>query len=208
MTDLVAAAVQAAQMADPNGINTELTRVLLTVVLAEGFEMQDAADIVARIFPKGYNAMAELAKAQQAGMPQQPGAPGQGGTNFFGPGATDQPPNPENAYGAPQTATPPEKVPGAQEGVFYYIEGGKLIEARAPEQEWEVPPLLIVGRHGHPVLLPGTPRGGSREATVPLHNGRIVTVSRDFDRDVRGATMDALASMDMHRMSESDNGNH
>lgn len=210
MTDLVAACVQAAQMADPNGINTELTRVLLTIVLAEGFEMQDAADVVDRIFPKGYNAIEELQKAQQAGMPpQQAGPPGQQGTNFFGPGATDLPANPNNAYGAPQTATAPEDVPGAQEGAFYYIEGGRLIEARAPQQtDWEVAPVLVIGRHGHPVLLPGTPRGGAREGTVPMHNGRINSVSRDFDRDLRGVTMDALASLDMDRMSESRNGSH
>lgn len=191
--DLVAAAAQTATMADPNGLNTELTRVLLTLILSEGFEMLDAADVVDRIFPKDYDPMAELAKAQ--GQMGGAGGPQASQPNFFGPGATDQPADPANAYGAPKRATAPEKVPGAQEA---YIEemlrrGGLLLEAAEPE--WEVPPMIAVGRAGQPIYLPGKVRGGVREGQVPMRVApRISGLLRDFDRDVSAATIDALAA--------------
>jgi hypothetical protein len=198
MADLVAAAVQTAQMADPNGLNVELTRVLLTLVLAEGFEMQDASDVVDRIFPKGYDPMAALQAAQGGGGPGQPPGrtAGQGGaqTNFFGPDATDLPADPSNAYGARSRSQNPEDVQGAQEGVWL-----PLAEA---DDDWEVPPLVAVGRAGQPVLIPGRTRGGMREGRVPMRvNGRVTSAAREFDSDVRGVAMDALAALDMDRVS-------
>jgi hypothetical protein len=208
MTDLVAAAVQTATMADPNGLNVELTRVLLTVILAEGFEMQDAADVVDRIFPKGYDPMAALQQAQGGGAAGPPGAAGApAAPNFFGPQATDQPASPANAYGAPNRATPPEKVPGAQEGYWVRTADGVVLMESA-EVEWETPPSVIVGRAGQPVLLPGKVRGGMREGRVPMRvNGRVAIAARDFDKEVTGVTMDALAELDMGRGVVVVNGN-
>lgn len=74
MVDLVGAVAQTAQVFDPNNTNTELSRVLLTLILGEAFEMQDPADIVESIFPEGY--VDPAVAAAQAAAQQPP--PGQG----------------------------------------------------------------------------------------------------------------------------------
>ena len=54
MSDLVGAVVQIAQTFDPNNTNPELSRALLTIVLGEGLEVQDPADLVDQVLPKGH----------------------------------------------------------------------------------------------------------------------------------------------------------
>jgi hypothetical protein len=77
--DLVTAAQLTAQAFDPNNTNTELSRVLLTVILGEGFEIEDPAGAVERIFPQGYE---DPAVAAAEGQPGQ--SAGGGGGNPFG----------------------------------------------------------------------------------------------------------------------------
>ena len=93
MTDLSAVIASTAQTFDPNGTNVEMSRILLTILLGEGLEVQDPSDVVDRIFPEGY---ADPALAGMMGGPQPPpsaqAAPGPDG---------QQHPEPQNPYGAP-----------------------------------------------------------------------------------------------------------
>jgi hypothetical protein len=179
MGDYVTAAVAVAQAFDPNNTNPELSRTLLTMILAEAFEMADASDIVDRIFPPGYMPPELAAMQQQQGMNgSQP--------NFFSPEAIDQPPDPENAYGAPKRATAPEDV-----------------RAQEAADEWEQPPRVTLGRNGQPVYWPGRrkPQAGDvAPQTDTRMQGRIVDLDRLYDEEVRATTMEALAERDMDRL--------
>jgi hypothetical protein len=123
--DLVTAAQVTAQAFDPNNTNTELSRTLLSVVLAEAFEIEDPAGAVERIFPKGY---VDPATAQQ--LPNTPGgSSGMGGgmgefspDGFGGGGGFGQDPNngysqgfgAGNPYGAVSSSQAPEDAMEAQ----------------------------------------------------------------------------------------------
>jgi hypothetical protein len=198
MGDIVGACAQLAQMADPNGENVELTRTLLTYAFQEALEMPDAADAVDRIFPKGYQPLSVTAMKQQMiqsaatspvgeSPPGQP--PSQNGRNFFGPEAEGEVSDPTIAhqYGTKTGGTRPEQMP---------------ITEAAEDEEWETPPLTMIGRYGQPVVIPGKRRSGSRGPfTMP---GRGVQVTREFDREARAVTMDALAELDMNRLVPKD----
>lgn len=108
MTDLVTACSSLAQTFDPNGTNIELSRVLLTVALGEGLEMEDPAEVVERIFPEGYeDPMLKAALAQQEQQAVQP-APSTGG---FGSGADPQPTDvANNPYSAPMQSKPADSL--------------------------------------------------------------------------------------------------
>jgi hypothetical protein len=119
--DLVTAAQLTAQAFDPNNTNTELSRTLLEVVLAEAFEIEDPAGAVERIFPKGYvdpvqSAQLAAAPGGGGGQPETgefspEGGGGSGGMDGFG-----QDPNngvsqgfgAGNPYGAAQSSQAPE----------------------------------------------------------------------------------------------------
>lgn len=127
--DLVTAAQLTATAFDPNHTNTELSRTLLGVVLAEAFEIEDPAGAVERIFPKGY-----VDPAASMMLPNAPGggggggpmssmgefAPGSGGD--FGHGGFGEDANNEysqgfgagNPYGATQSSQSPEDAMEAQ----------------------------------------------------------------------------------------------
>lgn len=182
MSDLVGAATQTAQMADPNGENVELTRTLLMLILSEGFEMQDASDVVDRIFPKGYVPLAVQAMQAQMDQQAQPGVPAPPGTPRAGgdqqpPGATDVPPDETNPYGAPAEATAPENVPGAQEAL----------------REAAHVPTMLVGRNGGIISIPGA------RATRP---SRAVGAGAEFEREARVATVGEIAKLDMDRIGD------
>lgn len=110
MTDLVTSVQNIAQTFDPNNTNVELSRILLTVALGDGLELEDPAGAVEKIFPEGYVDPA-LAAAQQ----QQQQDPRFG---EFGPqqqtgaiGADGQRHQEGNAYGAPSQASSPDDMP-------------------------------------------------------------------------------------------------
>lgn len=186
MGEVVSAANTVAQFADPNNTNPELTRTLLTIVLAEAFELQDAPDVVDRIFPKGY-VPPELAQmlGQQAPPGRQPGTP-----NFFGPESTEElPADVGNAQGATPYGTKSR---------------GTLPEEMAQEAEVEeVPPLVTVGRAGQPVFWPGRakPRVGDVPPQVERRvAGRVGDLDRDWEREVRAVSMETLAKASMNRL--------
>ena len=119
MSDLVGAVVQIAQTFDPNNTNPELSRALLTIVLGEGLEVQDPADLVDQVLPKGridplLQMQMEAAKAAQAG----PVGFGVAGEEQM-PGGADG-----NTYGAPMNSPPPERRRSGpyatQESEFHY----------------------------------------------------------------------------------------
>lgn len=188
MGDVVTAAMQTAQFADPNGENTKLTKILLTWVLTEGFEMQDAGTLVDEAFPAGYvplsvQAMQSQLQGLQAPPDQTQGGDGGSGGNFFSPDATAQPADPGNAYSAKKRATNPEDV-RVQEATDMLT--------------------VIVGRNGMPLAMPG-----SRSRSAFIDNGqksRMSSLDRDFESEVRGDTMEALADLDMGRSNGNGNG--
>lgn len=193
MGDVVNAASLAAQFADPNGENTQLTKILLTWVFSEGFEMQDAAGLVEEAFPKGYVPLSVQAMKQQldAGVaPPQPAGQqpddgsGDGGGNFFSPDATSMPADPGNAYGAKKRATNPEDVP-VQEAADTLM-------------------TAMLRRDGTPMVLTSPHR-----RSAFLDNGKAARSSElnvMFDREMRDDTIGALADLDMGRPTPNGNG--
>jgi hypothetical protein len=105
MGDLITALSNIAKTFDPNNTNLELSKLLLGIALGEGLEVEDPGAAVERVFPEGY-----VDPAVQASMaPQLP--PGSFGAvpPPVGPDGQRHP-NPDNPYGAPMTAQPPEMV--------------------------------------------------------------------------------------------------
>jgi hypothetical protein len=129
LTDLVGAAAQTAQVFDPNGTNIELSRILLTIILGEGFELEDPASAVEAIFPEGYQDPAILAAQEQARAMQasadaaaafaQQGPPQSAGSRQLGGDTT---------YGAKGGAVPAERQPIMQSLVIRDREGNVLRE--------------------------------------------------------------------------------
>jgi hypothetical protein len=121
LTDLVNSVTNIAKTFDPNGTNMELSRILLNVVLGEGLELSDPAEIVDTVFPPGYEDPA-MAMMQQQGGASPPGVPGM---TMLGPG--QQPPgtpDEANPYSAPMQASDPNANPyGAMmEGTYRAME--------------------------------------------------------------------------------------
>jgi hypothetical protein len=113
MGDLITAVSTVAKTFDPNATNMELSRLLLGIALGEALEVEDPGAAVERVFPDGYVDPA-VAAALGGGAPGAPGAtlPPGGFTPVAGPVGADgqQHPNPDNPYGAPMQAQPPEVV--------------------------------------------------------------------------------------------------
>lgn len=99
MTDLVGAVANVARTFDPNNTNPELSRILLAIVLGEGFEQEDPQALVDRILPEGYEDPA-VAAARQAAQQQQQPPPPEGA-----PGADGEYHDAENPYGAPMQSS-------------------------------------------------------------------------------------------------------
>jgi hypothetical protein len=107
MADLITGVANIAKTFDPNNTNLELSKLLLGIALGEGMEVEDPAAAVERIFPDGYVDPAVQAATAAAG------APPDGLLPFPGPGVGpdgQNHPNPDNPYGAPMQAQPPEAV--------------------------------------------------------------------------------------------------
>lgn len=107
LADLVSAATNVARSFDPNNTNLELSRVLLQIVLAEGFEVQDPAGLVKRIYPDGYvdPAVQAAQQAQEQGGAQAPPALEPGAEGADGDRHAEA-----NPYGAPMRAQDAEDV--------------------------------------------------------------------------------------------------
>ncbi len=171
MGDLVNSAATVARTFDPNNTNPELSRTLLTLVLGEGFEMQDPADVVDRIFPEGYVDPA-VAAAQAAAASPFGAAPG--GGNMFGPEAAGEPvpgdgaPQGEaNPYSVKQKGTPPERM---QQAAITRGRDGEAVEWLGESRRME--------------QLPETVR-----ARV---NGRNRELDQQYDDEVRAIALDAF----------------
>lgn len=125
MNDLLGGIQTIAQTFDPNNTNVELSRILLNVALGDALELQDAGDLVQRIYPEGYVdpavAAAQGAAGGEGGDPNDFGPFGPGADGGGAPAASGAPPSGSvgadgrrhqegNAYGAPQRARAPEEV--------------------------------------------------------------------------------------------------
>lgn len=201
MTDLITGVTTVAQTFDPNNTNPELSRALLTIALAQGFEVQDAPDLVDKIIPKGYvdpMVKAQLAAAQAGQMlpGQQPG------------GQQDQQPETDegNPYSAPMQSTMPEDQSGiydASEAVFddrNRLQGMWITNRRGERVYYPAP--------GRKRLEEGSYHGGvilSRERTRPMNDvvdepteaqarGDIADAQRLFGEEVAARALDALDS--------------
>lgn len=106
MVDLITAIGNVARTFDPNNSNMELSKTLLTLALGEAFEMQDPAEAVERIFPKGYVDPAVAAAQAAAGLGANPddAASNEEGAPTGGDGQDQS----ENPYGAPVKGSTPE----------------------------------------------------------------------------------------------------
>ena len=132
MGDLIGAIMNIARTFDPNNTNMELSRILLSVALGEGLELEDPAAAVEKIFPPGY---VDPAVAQAQGQGQGQENPFQnmtekpdGSIEFgeFSPGADGKMRSEANPYGAQQKATAPEDV--------YVAEAAALRDPRTKEK--------------------------------------------------------------------------
>jgi hypothetical protein len=108
MADLVGAVANIAKTFDPNATNMELSRVLLTIALGEGLEMDDPAEVVSKVFPEGYQdpaiSAAMAASRQQIPRPDETGP----FSGPFGQPPGGPPQGENNPYSAPMRARPPE----------------------------------------------------------------------------------------------------
>jgi hypothetical protein len=102
MGDVMNAISNIAKTFDPNNTNLELSKLLLGIGLGE-MDVEDPAAAVERIFPEGYVDPAVMAAA----VPMDPGAAAV--PPAVGPDGQRHP-NPDNPYGAPMQAQPPEVV--------------------------------------------------------------------------------------------------
>jgi hypothetical protein len=130
MSDLIQGIVAVAQTFDPNGTNTELSRVLLTIVMGEALEVQDPADVVDRVFPPGYldpALRAAAMQAQQQGDQQMPSGP-EGNTY----GAPMNPRKPEQLRSAPYQAQ--EAAANGSDGLDEHFDHGLDEPARRRAQ--------------------------------------------------------------------------
>lgn len=111
MTDLVTSLSTIAKTFDPNNTNLELSKLLLGIALGEALEVEDPGAAVERVFPEGYVDPA-VAAAMAAGGQADPSLPPGGFTPTAAQGAVgadgQRHANPDNPYGAPQAARPPE----------------------------------------------------------------------------------------------------
>lgn len=144
MGDLVTAGANIAKTFDPNNTNLELSKMLLAILLGEALEVEDPAAAVERIFPDGYMDPATMAAA----VPFDPAAQAEGAVGADG----QHHPNPDNPYGAPMQAQPPENV-----------------MQQAAERASDLKVLRLHSRLGEPL-----PRH-VQEAILRRANGRLVS---------------------------------
>jgi hypothetical protein len=197
MTDLISGVTSVAQTFDPNNTNPELSRALLTIALAQGFEVQDAPDLVDKIIPEGYvdpMVKAQLQAARQGAM----GAAGAGQDQ--GQPETDE----DNPYSAPMDSTMPEDM---RSGAYNAVEAvfddrhrfmGMWAKNRKGERVWYSAPRrreLVEAGRGE-VILPRTvtrPMNGVvEEPTAAQARGDIDDAQSMFRDDVASVALDAL----------------
>ena len=105
MGELVTAITGIASTFDPNNTNTKLSRILLTVALGQGLELEDPASLVETIFPPGYQDPAIVAAQQQQQAQMQMAMQPPDGSQF--------PPGQDgNPYGAPMNSSQPGQAYG------------------------------------------------------------------------------------------------
>lgn len=142
MSDLVGAISSIAQTFDPNNTNTELSRILLGVVLGEGLEIEDPGDVVKKVFPEGYVDPAVAAAEQQAEQPNP-----YGGAGAKPPGDGKQNDNNGNPYSAPMKSQSPEEVEEAASG-FAAVAADAAVRGRHADNDrlWMEDVTAIVNR--------------------------------------------------------------
>lgn len=198
MTDLISAITQVAQTFDPNNTNPNLSRALLTLALGEGFEVQDAPDLVDQIIPKGYvdpMVKAQLAAAQAGAI--QPGMAADGQP-------MEEPnPNEENPYSAPMQSTQPEDM---RSGPYNAVEaafddngaymGMWALNRKGERVFYSHRPRHLVEATHHGVILPTTATRPTApvvdEATETAARGDIGDAQQLFREEVIDTGLDAL----------------
>jgi hypothetical protein len=177
MADLITGVANIAKTFDPNNTNLELSKLLLGIALGEGMEVEDPAAAVERIFPDGYVDPAVQAATAAAGAPPDGSAAG-GLLPFPGPGVGpdgQNHPNPDNPYGAPMQAQPPEAV----------MQAADLLSDRMA--------LALHARDGSPV-----PRR-LQEAIVARARGKMVAPAQRaaaMRQEARSASQRAVSEAD------------
>lgn len=200
MTDLVTAVQLIATTFDPNNTNPNLSRILLTVALGEGLEVQDAPELVDQAIPKGY--VDPLLKAQMAsgGMDAmgRPLPQAQPPTAGFGPADSGQafPGGSEgNPYSAPMNSTMPEDAPASgpyanQQAAV--AEHALMARGRERAIEWPRPRLA---------LAEAGVQDMDERARAQL-SGRKRQLDDQYREDVLGPAMAALDDADLLAANE------
>lgn len=195
MTDLVTACTSIATTFDPNGTNTELSRILMTIALGEALEMQDPADAVDKIFPPGYvDPALAAAQAQASPYAPAPAAPSGDGST-----PTDSANNPYSGPGMSQD---------------YQNNGGSLQAARLvavidpTPMQMEEAVSVTRARDGSLIWWLQEQRYADLPNTAVVRteankNG----VEKLFEQDVESVAMDALTKSLVGAGSTNGNGN-
>jgi hypothetical protein len=187
--DLVTAVQSIAMTFDPNNTNNELSRILLTIALGEGLEVQDAPELVDQALPKGYVDPALAAQMAGAGLgPDGKPLPGQAPpTAGFGPADAGKafPSGADgNPYSAPMNARMPEQMP--KTGPYANQQAEYLGRDGEPRQ---VAPRRLA------LTEAGVANMGELERA--RLEGRQRTLDDDFQEDVYGPAMAALDQADL-----------
>ena len=183
MTDLVAACAQIAQVFDPNNTNIELSRVLLTIALGEGLEVQEPGDVVERVFPEDYVDPAVAAAQAAASFGGMAG----GGGQFGQPG---------------QEQTPGEQMMGGD--TTYGAKGGAV-----PAEKQPIKQAVLRSRNGEPIMYPlvdARMRDLSDTDRVTL-DARKAELDRIYEREVSGIVSEELTAL-LYAGHEAENGEH
>jgi hypothetical protein len=175
MPELVGAIQNIARTFDPNNENVELSRILLQVAFADALEMQDAADLVAQVFPEGYES--------GAGAAAVPGAGEADVTGMFGQGAAPTATSPPGESPTPITSRTGRTPEQADRDRY----GQGAISASAEQEDDPNPALRLV----EPVA------GGGIEDMDDLTRNRVATSSAEveamYDHDVLAVAVQALS---------------
>lgn len=197
MQELITAVTTMAQAFDPDNTNVELSRALLTVGLTEGLEVNDAADIVEKVFPPGYKTMAQkqfemqasaATQQQAAARPNPFGPESQGQDVPSGPGGQAVKPGPDGK--------PPNGIGGARPAEMAYPQlQHALMEGRVTRRRdgtylvWPSrPPLELEEADG---VIVGSLEDLPEDVEV-LTRGETREQFDDFDRDVTSVALDVL----------------
>lgn len=198
LPDLINSIATTAQAFDPNGTNTELSRLLFGLAAGEGFEVQDPGEWVEKVFPEGYQdpALAGFGGAPPGPNPfdpqpdQQANPYGGNGAGGFPPGgntgADGQRHQEANPYGAPRKSLPPEQMQqAADQGGWPRGRNGNALSVGLIEAVARRSALETVNRQESPRAAPdGLPEGLESEYVQDV-------VQAALEEDARLAELDA-----------------